>query len=91
MSKTFSIKEMIEHNGRIAADLTNDMEGWDREFARSLAARYAQYGTNTFLSDKQEKQIARIFRTTGGMSAPAPTTQDKHGFDNADSDDDIPF
>lgn len=91
MSKTFTLAEMLAHNGRIAADLTNDMEGWDRSFSQDMQVRYERYGTNMFLSTKQEKQINRIFRETGGQTAPAPTTQDKHGFDNANSDDDIPF
>lgn len=92
MSKTFTLAEMLAHNGRIAADLTNDMEDWDRTFSRDMQVRYERYGTNMFLSTKQETHVNRIFRTTGGQSAPVPVAkQDKHGFDNANSDDDIPF
>lgn len=92
MSKAFTLAEMLAHNARIAADLTNDMENWDRSFSQDMQMRYERYGIKMFLSTKQETHVNRIFRETGGQTAPEPTAkQDKHGFDNANSDDDIPF
>lgn len=90
-----SLNEMLD---RIEPDIKH-LSQWQQGFIRDQIARLAQYGQDTFMSDKQVVQIKKAYKEVtgseyGGEEPPpndGPSPASKRGRGSYDLDDEIPF